>query len=156
MLFRSHSETYLARNRVEKRGLDTEEWDGSRAGLALDGAGKRRHDDGAGLGLEERVDDGGLLASNVVVQPVPCLGVDRLADAADDAEGAEVGVLDVRLAQAAEEAHSSRRGVEVGDAVPVDGLPEARGSGVGGGGLKDGGGDTVGEGAVDEVAIAKD
>ena len=77
---------HLARDRVEQSSLDTQEWYGRRAWLAFDRSGQRRHNDRAGLGLEERVDDGGLLAADVVVEPVPCLGVDGLADRTDYAE----------------------------------------------------------------------
>lgn len=137
---------------VEERSLDTEEGHGGRAGLALNGTRERRDDDGTGLSLEEGIDDGSLLAADVVVQPVPCLGVDGLADGADDTEGAEVCLLHVRLTETTEETDGSGSGVEVGDAVLVDGLPEARWGGVDGSRLEHGGGDTVSERTVDNVA----
>ena len=88
----------------------------------------------------------------MVVVPVPSFRVDGLADGTDDAERAEVGLLDVFFAETTEETDGGRGGVEVGDLVLVDGLPEAGGRGVGGCGLEDGGGDAIGERAVDEVA----
>lgn len=144
--------SYLAGDGVEQGSLDTEERHGGGTRLCLNSARERRDDDGACLGLEEGVDDGGLLASHVVVQPVPRLAVDGFTDGADDAEGAEVGVLDVGFTETAEEADGGGGGVEVRELVLVDRLPEAGGGGVHGGGFEHGGGDTVREGPVDEVA----
>lgn len=144
---------YLAGNWVKKNGLNTEEWQGRRARLALNGTGERRDDDGTSLSLEEGIDDGGLLATDVVVEAVPGLGVDGFTDITDDAKGAEVSVLDVRFAEATEETDGSRRGVEVRELVLVDRLPETGGRWVNGGGLEHGGGDTVCERAVDEITI---
>ena len=110
--------------------MDTQERHGGRSGLSLDGARKRRYDDRTGLSLEESINDCDLLASNVVVQPVPGFGVDGLADGAEDAEGAEVVVLDVVLAETAEETDGGGCGVELGELVLLDGLPVAGGGGV--------------------------
>jgi hypothetical protein len=143
----------LARDRVEQRRLDAQERHRRRAGLALDRTRQRRDDDAAGLGLEEGVDDGGLLAPDVVVEPVPRLRVDRLADAPDDAQRAEVRVLHVLLAEPAEEADGGGRSVEVRDLVAVDRLPEAGRCRVDWGRLEDGGGNAVGERTVDDVAV---
>lgn len=82
---------------------------------------------------------------------MPRLGVDWLADAAEDAERREVVVLDVVGAEAAEETDGGGGGVELGEFVFLDGLPVAGGRGVDGGGFEDGGGDAVGEGAVDDI-----
>ena len=114
----------------------------------------RRHDDRTSLGLEECVDDGGLLATNVIVQPMPSLRVDRLANATNDAERAQVSVLDPALAKAAEQANSGWRSVEVRELVLINSLPEASGGRVNRGGLEDGSSNTVGQRSVDEVAIA--
>ena len=90
----------------------------------------------------------------MVVEPVPGLRVDGLADARDDAERAEVGLGDVLLAETTEQAHRGRGGVEVRELVRVDRLPEARGGRVDGCRLEDEGSDTVRERAVHEVAVA--
>ena len=135
--------------------MDTQEGHGSRSRLGLDGARKGGYDDRTGLSLEESINDCDLLASNVVVQPVPGFGVDRLANGTDYAEAAEVSVLDVLLAHATEETNGGGGGVEVSDLMPVDGLPEARGSGVEGCGLEYGGGDTISKRAVDNVSVLR-
>lgn len=144
--------TYLASDRVEESSLDTKEGHSRRARLGLNSTRQGRDDNRASLSLEECVDDGGLLAADVVVQPVPRLGVDGLADGANDTERAQVGLLDMLLTETTEETDSGRGGVEVRQLVLVDRLPEARRSGVDGRGLEHGGGDTVCEWAVDEVA----
>lgn len=92
----------------------------------------------------------------MVVVPMPCLRVDRLADAAEDTKSREVVVLDVVGAEAAEETDGGGCGVELGEFVLLDGLPVAGRSRVDGSRLEDGGGDTVGERAVDDVAIKSD
>lgn len=89
----------------------------------------------------------------MLVVPIPRLRVDRLAHAAKDAQGAEVVVLDMVRAEAAQEADGGGRGVELRDFVLGDGFPVARGRGVDGCGFEDGGGDAVGEGAVDDVSV---
>ncbi len=88
----------------------------------------------------------------MVVQPVPGFGVDGFTDGTNDSERAEVGFLDVFLAETTKETDGGRGGVEVGDLVLVYGLPEARWSRVDGGRLEDSCGNTVGERAVDDVA----
>lgn len=54
-------------------------------------------------------------------------------------------------AETAEETDGGGCGVELGEFVLLDGLPVAGGSGVDGSGFEDGGGDTVGKRAVDDV-----
>lgn len=121
---------YLSSGWVKERGLNTQEGYGRRARLALNSAGERGHDDRACLGLEERIDDSGLFASDVVVKPVPRFRIDGFANAGDDTEGAEVCILDVFLSETTEETNSSGCGVEVGEFVLVDSLPVARRRGV--------------------------
>ena len=84
---------------------------------------------------------------------MPCLGVDRLADTADHAQSAEVGVLDVRFTQTAKQTDGGWSSVEVGNTVPVDGLPEARWSRVCRSRLEDSGSNAVSERAVHQVAV---
>ena len=147
----SRGKRYLPGHRVEQSSLDAEERHRRRTRLAFDGTRKRGNDDGAGLCLEERVDDGCLLPSDVVVEPMPRLGVDGLADGADDAQRAQVGVLHVRFAESSEETDGGGRGVEVRELVLVDRLPEARRCRVDGRRLENRRGDAVRERAVDEV-----
>ena len=81
----------------------------------------------AGLGLPPRVDDRDVLATDVLVVPHPGLGVDRLADGAQNAQAREVVLGWPLVAGLHEGANSGRRGVELRDAVLVDHLPEAAG-----------------------------
>ena len=92
----------------------------------------------------------------MLVVPIPCLGVDRLSDTAQDTKAAEVVVLDVVGAETTKQTNSSRRGVELRKLVLLDSLPVARWGGVYGGGLEHGGRDTVGKRAVDDVGVASD
>ena len=66
--------------------LHAEERLGRRAGLQLGGAGQRRDQDAAGLGLPPGVDDRAAAVADHVVVPVPGLGIDRLADRAEQAQ----------------------------------------------------------------------
>ena len=84
---------------------------------------------------------------------MPGFGVDGLANGTDHAEAAEVGVLDVLLAHTTEETNGGGGCVEVSDLMPVDGLPEARGSGVEGCGLEYGGGDTISKRTIDNISV---
>jgi hypothetical protein len=53
--------------------------------------------DGTRLGHPVGIDDGSLSSSDVVVVPVPCLGVDRFPDGPDDTKGREVVILYIIL-----------------------------------------------------------
>jgi hypothetical protein len=59
------------------------------------------------------------------VVPAPGLGVDRLADGAEELEAREVVAFHGLVAVGHEHAHGGGRGVEVGDAVLLDDLPPA-------------------------------
>lgn len=59
----------LAGSRLQNCRLDTEEWYRRRTGLGGHCAREWSHDDAAGLGLPERVDDGALAATDVLVIP---------------------------------------------------------------------------------------
>ena len=92
----------------------------------------------------------------MLVVPIPCLGVDRLSDTAQDTKAAEVVVLDVVGAETTKQTDSSRRGVELRKLVLLDSLPVARRGWVYGGGLEHGGRDIVGKQAIDDVGVASD
>src|SRR5690606_4051057 len=68
---------------VDDRRLHAEERERGRAGLGRPGAGQRRDQDAAVLGLPPGIDDRAAAAAHDVVVPAPGLGVDRLADAAE-------------------------------------------------------------------------
>ena len=133
--------------------MNTEERYSGRSGLAFNGTRKWGDDDGTGFGLEESVDDSSLLASDVVIQPVPGLGIDWFANATNDAKCAQVSLLYVFLSQTTEETDGGRCSVEVSDAVSIDSVPETGWSGVDRSRLEDGGGNTVGEWSVDDVTM---
>ena len=81
-------------------------------GLRRDLARQRRDHDPAGLGLPPRVDDRAALAADHAVVPDPRLGVDRLADRAEQAQRREVVLVRVLVAEPDERADRRRRGVE--------------------------------------------
>ena len=94
--------------------------------------------------------------ADVLVKPHPCLGIDRLPDGAEQAQGGEV-VLPHVLIPPLHEGTDRRRGrVEDGDAVLGDQLPEAVGLGPVGRPLVHEAGGAVGQGAVNEVAVTGD
>jgi len=55
--------------------------------FAADGTREWRDDDGPGFSLPEGIDDRAFLDADVIVIPVPGLGVDRFANGTEDAEG---------------------------------------------------------------------
>ena len=75
-------------------GHNSEERACGRSGLGGDGAGDGRDHDGAGLGLPPGVDDGAAFVADHAVIPHPGLGIDGLADGAEQAEGGERVLLD--------------------------------------------------------------
>jgi len=101
--------------------------------------------------LPEGVNDGTLLLPDVVVVPVPSLGVDGLTDTTQHSEGAKVVGVSVVLAETTEEADGGGSRVEVGNLVLLNGLPVTGWGRVNGGGFEDGGGDTVEKRSVDDV-----
>lgn len=75
--------------------------------------------------VPERVHNRTLPATDVIVVPMPCLGVDGLTDAAKHAQAAEVVVLDVMIAKTAQQTDRGRCGIELCQFVLVDSLPIA-------------------------------
>ena len=90
------------------------------------------------------------------VEPHPGLGVDGFADGAEEAEGGEGVVLEVLVTPLDEGADGGGSGVEDGDLVVVDELPEAVVGGEVGGALVHEDGGSALEGAVDDVGVACD
>jgi hypothetical protein len=129
---------------------------GGAAGLEGVGAGERRDQDAAGLGLPPGVDDGHAPVADVVAVPLPHLGVDRLADAAEQLEARQVAARHHLLALAHQRADRRGRRVELRDLVLVDDVPEAAGVGVGRHALEHDRGRAVGQRPVDDVAVAGD
>lgn len=85
------------------------------------------------------------------VVPVPSLGIDRLTDATQDSDGAEVVGFGVVITETAEEADGSGSSVEVSNLVLLNSLPVAGRGRVNRGGFKDSGGDAIEKGSVDDV-----
>ena len=94
-------------------------------GFVGDHARQRCDQDRARLGLPPRVDDRAAAAADAVVVPHPGLGVDRLADRAEQAQAGEVVALEVAVAGAHERADRGRRRVVDRDLVLLHDLPVA-------------------------------
>src|SRR5690606_13963205 len=78
---------------VDDRRLHAEERARGRTGLGGPGARQRRDQDAAGLGLPPGVDDRAAAVAHHLVVPAPGLRVDRLADAAQQAQAGARGLL---------------------------------------------------------------
>jgi len=139
---------------VKNDWLNTKEGHGGGSRLGFDGTRERRHNDGSGLSLPESIDDGTLLLADVIVVPVPSLGVDRLANGTQYSDGAEIVGLDVVFSETAEETDGGWSRVEVGKLVFLSGLPVTGWGRVNGGRFEDSGGDTVEKRPVDDVTDA--
>ena len=72
-----------------------------------------RNDDGSSLSLPVGIHNGALLLADVLVVPLPGLGVDGLSDGSDGTEGGEVVALDVLGTETTEETDGGRGGVEL-------------------------------------------
>ncbi len=125
-----------------------------RTGLRGRDARQRRDHDRARLGLPPRVDDRAAAAADALVVPHPRLGVDRLADRAQQAQARQVVLCDVLVAGLHERADGGRRRVVDADAVALDDLPVPRPRRVLGRALVHDAGGVVRERAVDDVRVA--
>ena len=141
---------------IDQRRLHAEEGLGRRAGLEVDRAGQRRDQDAAGLGLPPGVDDRATAVADDFVVPAPGLGIDRLADRAQQAQRLPRGLLHRLVAIAHQRADRGRRGVEDRDLVLVDHLPQTRHVRPGRQAFEQHRGGAVGQRAVDDVAVAGD
>ena len=136
-------------------GLHAEERQRRRAGLQRDRAGQRRDQDAAGLGLPPGVDDRAAVVADHAVIPLPGFRIDRLADAAEQAQRLARGLLHRLFARLHQRADRGRRGVEDVDLVLVDHLPEARHRRIVRHAFEHQRGRAVRERAVDDVAVAR-
>ncbi len=135
-------------------GIDAEERLGRGAGLELGGAGQRRDQDAAGLGLPPGVDDRAAAIADHAVVPLPRFRIDRLADGAQQPQRLAARLLHRRVARLHQRADRRRRGVEDVDLVLVDHLPEAGVGRVVGHALEHQRRGAVGERAVDDIGVA--
>ena len=140
---------------VDQRRLDAEERQRRRARLQRGGAGQRRDEDAAGLRLPPRVDDGATLLADHAVVPLPGFRIDRLADAAEQAQRGAIAAFDEVVAGAHQRADRGRRRVEDVDLPLVDDVPEARHGRVVRHAFEHQRRRAVGERAVQDVAVAR-
>ena len=110
---------------VEHLGVDAGERSRGRARLERGDSGQRRDEDVAGLRLPPRVHHRAAAAADDLPVPDPRLGIDRLADGAEQAQAREVAALRVLLAPFHERADRRRGRVADRDAVLLDDPPEA-------------------------------
>ena len=71
---------------IENNGIDSKEWQGGGAGDERGGTGDGGDHNGTGFGLPPGIDDGAAAAADFFIIPAPGFGVDRFADAAEEAE----------------------------------------------------------------------
>src|SRR6202011_6160278 len=141
---------------VEDGGVDGREWLARRAGLGGGHARQRCDQDHAGLRLPPGVYDRAAAAADVLLVPDPGLGVDRLAHRAEQAQRAEVVLLEIVRPPLHECADGGGRGIDDADLVALDDLPEAVLVRVVGTALVDHSRSAVGERAVDDVTVTGD
>ena len=124
-----------------------------RAGLERRGAGQRADQRATGFGLPPGVDDRAAAVADDAVIPFPGFGVDRLADAAEQADRGARGCLYRRIAVAHQRPQGSGRGVEDVDAPAVADLPEAADIGVIGHAFEHQRRRAIGERAINDIAV---
>ena len=120
---------------IHHRRLHTRQRQGARARRERRGTRQRGDDMAAGFGLPKGVDDRAAALADFGVVPHPSLGVDRLADRAQDSQARQIKVPRVRgriLRVGFDQgADRGRRGVEHANAVALNHLPKAPRIGVG-------------------------
>ncbi len=121
----SPADLHLAAFGVEDLRLDPGKGARGRPGPRGRHAGQRRDQNHPGLRLPPGVDDRALSVTDVLAVPHPRLGIDRLADAPEQAQGREVVLLGPLRPPLHERPDRRRSGVEDRDAVPLDQVPEA-------------------------------
>ena len=137
--------------RIKNDGINAQEGYSRRTRFSLDRTREGGDDNAPCLGLPERIDDGTLTPPDNLVVPVPCLGVNRLADRTDDAQRAQVVLLHVLRAETTQEADRRGRRIELRQLVFVDRLPVPRRRRVDGCRLEDRGGGTVCQGPINDI-----
>ncbi len=120
------------------------------------GAWQRCHQMAAGLGLPPGVDDRAAALANHIIVPGPGLGVDRLTHGAQHLEIGEVVFLNKFGALAHQGPDRGWRGVELVDLVFFAHGPEPARIRVGGHAFEHHRGGAIGQGAIDDIAVAGD
>ena len=141
---------------VHQRRLHTEERQGRGARLLVDGTGQRSDHDAAGLGLPPGIDDRAFAVADHPVEPLPGLGVDRLAHRAKQAQAIPRAGIHHVVAVGHQGTHRGGGGVENIDLVLVDDLTHPAVGRIARHPLEHQGHRTVGQGPIDDVAVAGD
>lgn len=140
-----------ARDWVQKGGLDSEERHSGGPRFGLNGTWEGCDHDGSCFGLPRRrlmssadhrkiklrgnnipesVYDRALHLADMLVIPIPCFRVDRLANASKDTQTGEVMAFHMMRAKTAQQANRCWCGVELGQFVFLHSLPVARRCGI--------------------------
>jgi hypothetical protein len=106
--------------------LDTEEGHSGAARLGRNSARERGDDDRTRFSLPKRVDNSAFFLSDVFIVPMPCLGIDGLADRSEDPQRRQVVVLDMLSAQTTEKTNRSGCRVELRKFMLCNSFPIAR------------------------------
>jgi hypothetical protein len=127
-----------------------------RARLQSNGARQGRDEDASSLGLPPGVHDGAAILAHHVVVPLPGLGIDGFADAAQQPQGGARSLLHGAVAVGHERADGGRSGIEDVYLVLVDHFPETRSAGVVGHTFEHHAGSAVAQGSIDDVGMTRD
>ena len=141
---------------IHQGRLHAEERQAGRTGLEVGGTGQRADEDAAGFGLPPGIDHRTACVADHVVIPAPGFGIDRLADAAQQTQRLARGAFHRCLAFTHQGADGGGRGVEDGDLVLVDDVPEPRHVGIVGDAFEHHRGRAVGQRTIDDVTVAGD
>ena len=142
--------------RIDDLGADAGQRQRATARLGGRATGQRAHHDAARLGLPPGVHDRAPRAADHLVVPHPGLGIDPLADGAQQPQAREIATLDVLHAPLHERADGGGSGVEDRRLLLLDDFPEAalvRGVGRP---FIDQNARAGGQGAVGHVAVPRD
>mmetsp|Transcript_2388 Transcript_2388/g.3152 ORF Transcript_2388/g.3152 Transcript_2388/m.3152 type:complete len:297 (+) Transcript_2388:1357-2247(+) len=120
------------------------------------GTGQRGHQMTASFSLPPGVDDRAFALADNVVVPVPGLRVDRLAHSSEGAQIAQVVLFHPFRALTHQGADCGGGGVELVHLMLGADLPETASIGIGRHAFKHQGGGTIGQRAINDIAVARD
>lgn len=142
--------------RVNNGKVHTEEGECSGTRFGGDGSWKGCDNVRTRLSHPVGIDDGTLVLSGKVVEPMPCLRVDGFSDGSKDSEGRQIVVFDVLFAHSSKQSDGSGSGVKLSRLPFVDKVPVSRRGRVDGCGFENGGGDSIQERTVDDIRVTRD
>jgi hypothetical protein len=96
----------LACRWVQNADIVTQEGEGSGSGFGGSGTRDRCDTDRTSLGHPVSINDGTLAPSDIVVVPVPSLGVDRFADTSNHSQAGEVVLLNIGFSKTSQKSDS--------------------------------------------------